>query len=142
MDKSAEAFWADFERETGEKVLAKTMGQIFLSKKDKGEWGLLVLSPTGLRFRKTPGESWFASLLRAEAKPVTRYKEDDIFIPYSSITRLARPPKRFFDFLFGSPFLSFIVETMEDGGAGRYCFSVDPKNDFFSRLEKLSRPAG
>lgn len=139
MEKSAEAFWADFERETGEKALAKTMGQIFLTKKDRGEWGLLVLSPTGLRFRKTPGESWLASLFRAESKPVSRSKEEDIFIPYRSIARLDRPPKRFFDFLFGSPFLSFVVETNEEGGAGRYCFSVDPKNDFFSLLERLSR---
>jgi len=58
-----EAFWANFEKEIGEKILSKTMGQHFSSRNHRG-MGLLVLTPSAIRFRPTPGENWFQSLFR------------------------------------------------------------------------------
>lgn len=145
MEQSVEAFWENFEKETGEKVLAKTMGQYFSSPKDRGDWGLLVLSTTTVRFRKTPGENWFASLFRASATSVPQKSEEDLVIPFASITGLKTPPKKFLDFLFGSPFLSFTIEyvkntfeAMEAAEPRTARFAVDPKNDFFTKLKETA----
>jgi len=144
MDDTAEAFWAGFEKETGEPVLARTMGQFLASSNDRGDWGLFVLSPSGLRFRKTPGENWFASLFRSSSVSVHKEKEADIVIPYAAITRLAFPPKKFLDALFGSPFLAFSVFYKEggaerDGGESEARFAIDPKSDIPARLKEFAK---
>ncbi len=134
MDESVEAFWAGFERETGEKVLCRTMGQYFPSPKDRSDWGLLVLSPTGLRFRKTPGENWFASMFKSSASAVPSRSEDDLVIPYSSISRISLPPRKFLDFLFGTPFSAFTLYYRHEGEEKEARFAADPKSDFVARL--------
>ena len=112
MENNVEAFWADFERETGEKVLARTMGQFFSSSKDRGDWGLLVLSPTGIRFRRTPGENWFASMFKTSSPPVSTKSVEDLVISYGSISSVTNPPKKFLDYLFGSPFLLMVISNI------------------------------
>lgn len=144
MDDTAEAFWAGFEKETGEPVLARTMGQYLASSKDRGDWGLFVLSPSGLRFRRTPGENWFASLFRTSSVSVPKEKEADIVIPYAAITRIAFPPRKFLDALFGSPFLAFSVfyrEARAEGGGGEIeaRFAIDPKSDIPARLKEFAK---
>jgi len=139
MEQSVEAFWENFEQETGEKVLAKTMSQRFASPKDRGDWGLLVLSPSGLRFRKTPGENWFASLFRASSPSVPGKSEQDLVIPFSSIVSISTPPKKFLDFLFGSPFQTFRVEFTKKDAREDVRFAVDPKNSFVARLKELAK---
>lgn len=139
MEQSVEAFWENFERETGEKVLAKTMSQRFPSSKDRGDWGLLVLSPTGLRFRKTPGENWFASLFRASSPSVPGKSEEDLVIPFSSIVSISSPPKKFLDFLFGSPFQSLKIEFTKNDAREDVRFAVDPKTVFFTQLRELAK---
>ncbi len=144
MDDTAEAFWAGFEKETGEPVLARTMGQYLASSKDRGDWGLFVLSPSGLRFRRTPGENWFASLFRSSSVSLPKEKEADIVIPYAAIARIVFPPKKFLDALFGSPFLAFSVFYRE-GGAERDTtesearFAIDPKSDIPARLKEFAK---
>ncbi|MDP2790979.1 MAG: hypothetical protein Q8O15_04375 [Rectinemataceae bacterium] len=134
MDESVEAFWAGFERETGEKALCRTMGQYFPSPKDRSDWGLLVLSPTGLRFRRTPGENWFASMFKASSPALSSRSEDDLVIPYPSIIRISLPPKKFLDFLFGTPFSAFTLYYHGEGGEKEARFAADPKSDIIARL--------
>jgi hypothetical protein len=141
MEETVEAFWANFEKETGEKVLAKTMGQYFSSSKDRGDWGLLVLSPTGLRFRKTPGENWFASLFKASAPLVSTRGEEDLFIPYVSIKQVVNPPRKFLDFLFGSPFLAIVISYRVDESEREARLALDPKSDFQAKLKELTQSA-
>ncbi len=137
MEESVEVFWATFEKETGEKVLARTMAQRFSSPKDRGDWGLLVISPTGLRFRPTPGQNWFASLLKASSAPVPAQANEDIFIPYTTIISLQNPGRRFFDFLFGTPFLAFDIRYNSPKGEEQIRFAVDPKSDFLTALKTM-----
>jgi hypothetical protein len=139
MEQSVEAFWENFEKETGEKVLMKTMSQRFASSKDRGDWGLLVLSPSVLRFRKTPGENWFSSLFRASSPSVPGKSEEDLVIPFSSIASISTPPKKFLDFLFGSPFQNFKVEFTKNEARENVRFAVDPKNNFVARLKELAK---
>lgn len=141
MEESVEAFWARFERETGEPVLSKTMGQYFSSPKDRGDWGLFVLSPTGLRFRKTPGQNWFASLFKAASASPVLTAEEDIFIPFASISRISRPRAKFLDKLFGTPFFGILVEFQSEGLTREARFALDPKSDIPARLaEFLKKP--
>lgn len=137
MKENIEAFWADFEKETGEKVLSRTMAQYYASPKDRGDWGLLVLSPTGLRFRPTPGQNWFSSLFKASSSSVPVKSEEDLLIPYASITCVSNPPRRFLDFLFGSPFLSLTISFSRDGREETARFAVDPKSDFPTKFQEL-----
>ncbi len=139
MEQSVEAFWENFERETGEKVLAKTMSQRFASPKDRGDWGLLVLSATGLRFRKTPGENWFASLFRASSPSVPENNDGDLVIRFSSIVSISSPPKKFLDFLFGSPFRTLRIEFTQGEAREVVRFALDPKNAFFAKLKELAK---
>jgi len=139
MDETVEAFWEKFEKQTGEKVIARTMGQYFAAPKDRGDWGLLVLSPTGIRFRKTPGENWFASLFKASAPSVSLGSEEDIFIPFASITKISNPPRKFLDFLFGTPFLAIIIAFEKNGEGQEVRFAVDPKGDFYAKLEEFTK---
>lgn len=141
MDETVEVFWANFEKQTGEKVIAKTMGQYFAAPKDRGDWGLLVLSPIGIRFRRTPGENWFASLFKASAPSVTIGSEADIFIPYASITNISNPPRKFLDFLFGTPFLAIIIAFEKNGEDQEVRFAVDPKGDFYAKLREITKKA-
>ena len=50
MQTDVEAFWTSFEQEIGDKIISKTMGQHFSSKKSQGEWGLLVLTTILFQF--------------------------------------------------------------------------------------------
>lgn len=137
MEESVEAFWAKFEEETGEKTLARTMGQLFASPKDPGTWGLLVLSPMGLRFRPTPGQNWFASIFKATPAPVSQAQEDDLFVPFASMIEVSFPSRKFLDALFGSPFLAVRIRYGEASGEKELRLGVDPKSDFVSRLQEL-----
>ena len=137
MEESVEVFWVNFDKETGEKVLDRTMAQRFSSPKDRGDWGLLVLSPTGLRFRPTPGQNWFSSLFKASSAPVPARADEDIFIPYASMLSLRNPPRKFLDFLFGTPFLAFDIRFSSPQGEEQLRFAVDPKSDFLVSLKKM-----
>ncbi|MCX7027781.1 MAG: hypothetical protein NT061_09925 [Spirochaetes bacterium] len=137
MDENIEAFWANFEKEVGEKVLEKTMGQHFPSPKGNGSWGLLVLTPSGLRFRPTPSQNWFASIFKSAPSTVPSQSEEDLLIPFSSISRLSNPPKKFLDFLFGSPFLEIHLFYQKDGREEEARFSVDPKSGFKKKLQEF-----
>jgi hypothetical protein len=136
MEPSVEAFWNEFEREIGEKVLAKTMCQRFSSPGDRGDWGLLVLSPSSIRFRKTPGENWFSSIFKASSHEAPRKLEMDLCIPLDSIHSLIKPEKKFLDFLFGSPFLSISIAYGRMDEATTIRFAVDPKSDILRMLEE------
>lgn len=141
MEESVEVFWANFEKETGEKVLARTMAQRFSSPKDRGDWGLLVLSPTGLRFRPTPGQNWFSSLFKASSAQVPSQANEDIFIPYVNIVGLQNPGRKFLDFLFGTPFLAFDIRFTSLTGEEQVRFAVDPKSDFLDSLKTMMKKA-
>ncbi|HEY9054455.1 MAG TPA: hypothetical protein VIO60_06525 [Rectinemataceae bacterium] len=134
MEQSAEEFWKAYEAEIGEPVLARTMGQSFSSRDDRGEWGLIILTPSALRFRETPGENWFASLFKASSSLNREKAKPDLSIPLSDIVSLSAPPRKFLDFLFGSPFFSILIEytALEDSRQIR--FTIDPKSDLPSLL--------
>lgn len=129
-----EVFWAQFESEIGEKIVSRTMGQHFRGKRDQGEWGLLVLTESTLRFRPTPGENWFDSLFRMATPKVPRQPADDTVIPLAAIRSLILPRKRFFDLLFSPPYLIFTLIYDADGQERSILLGADAKCDLLKQL--------
>lgn len=138
MDMSVEEFWQNYEREIGEKIISRTMAQCFVSAKDRGDWGLLVLSTSALRFRKTPGDNWFSSLFKASSTKIQDTKVEDNTIPLSAIKEITDPPKKLLDMLFGSPFKQVTVRFSELGEEKTLRFALDPKSDLLVQLKKCT----
>jgi hypothetical protein len=132
----AEDFWTTFEAETGEKVVAKTMGQCFTAPGDRGDWGLLVLTERSLRFRKVPSENWLLSLVKASSPPPSRGAAEDIVIPLPAMRKVIRPKRSLMDRLFGTPFSTFTVEYLGGDTSIQIRFSVDPKDSILTLLER------
>ena len=134
MQSEVEAFWSGFEKEIGEKILSKTMCQHFNSKKSQGEWGLLVLTESALRFRPTPGENWFQSLFKMAAPKAPQEPLEDTVLPLGSISDLELPRKRFFDFLFSPPFTVITLRYTIDGESRNLLLGIDTKAELFREL--------
>lgn len=138
MDLSVEEFWQNYEREIGEKIISRTMAQCFVSEKDRGDWGLLVLSSSALRFRKTPGDNWFSSLFKASTTRIQDTKIEDTTIPLTAIREITDPPKKLLDILFGSPFRQINVRFSEPDGERTLRFALDPKSDLLTQLKNCT----
>jgi len=134
MQTDIEAFWAHFEEEIGEKIISKTMGQYFSSQKSQGEWGLLVLTDSTIRFRPTPGENWLQSLFRLGSPKQPKEPVPDTVLPLSYITAIELPQKHFFDFLFSPPFTVFTLRYRLGDEEKILLFGADPKSDLFGKL--------
>ncbi len=129
-----EVFWANFEQEIGEKILSRTMGQHFSSHKSQGEWGLIVLTASAIRFRPTPGENWFQSLFKMAAPKVPQEPLSDIVLPLAFIKSIELPKKRFFDFLFSPPFTIFTLRYRLGDEEQSLLLGADPKSELFDKL--------
>jgi hypothetical protein len=110
------------------------MGQHFSTRKSQGEWGLLVLSETALRFRPTPGENWFDSLFRMAAPRVPKEPIADILVPLESIASIELPKKHFFDFLFSPPFTVFTLRYRIGNTEHDLLLGADSKCELFRWL--------
>jgi hypothetical protein len=85
-EKSPDDFWREYEEKTGEKVLARSLGQYVSGWEafdDSGWsalWGLIIATSGGFRFHHFPHMGWLEALSRLSsgAEPP---KEKTIFIP-------------------------------------------------------------
>ena len=77
-------FWREYEEKTGEKVLARGLGQLISGWKEfegqTGLWGLIIATSGGFRFHHFPQQSWLMALSQREAP-----KEKTFFIPKEKI---------------------------------------------------------
>ncbi|MDR1318558.1 MAG: hypothetical protein LBJ90_02960 [Treponema sp.] len=86
QDKGVDDFWRAYEEKTGEKVLAKSLGQ-YLSgwgEFDPPLWGLVIATEGGFRFHHFPQSGWLDFLMHfgpGREAP----KEKTLFIPRSRI---------------------------------------------------------
>jgi hypothetical protein len=136
-DKAAE-FWENFERETGEKVAARCLGEFFpegSSDSSQGIWGLLIVTDKALRFKATPSDNMVLGLFkRPDAKE--RKAPIDFSIPLAEIASLEAPRQGFFSRLFGSVTQTFTVGR--DGGS-LFHFEADAKSGFLEALRARIR---
>jgi hypothetical protein len=85
-EQTPEQFWREYEQQTGEKVLARSLGR-FLSGWDDFDsgplWGLLIITDRGFRFHHFPQIGWIEALTRFNAGGGP--KEKSFFIPRERI---------------------------------------------------------
>ena len=88
--KSPEEFWTEYEEKTGEKVIARSLGQYisgweeFDNPPGKPVWGLIIATSGGFRFHHFPQVNWLTALSRLGSVDDPP-KEKTIFIPGSRI---------------------------------------------------------
>jgi len=86
-EKSPDDFWREYEEKTGEKVLARSLGQYVSGWEEFGcstqLWGLIIATSGGFRFHHFPQQSWIDALTRSVGRDEP--KEKTIFIPKEKI---------------------------------------------------------
>ncbi|MCL1815250.1 MAG: hypothetical protein FWG27_05470 [Treponema sp.] len=84
---NAKKFWQDYEASTGEKVLAKSLGQYLRGWAEYSQplWGLAIATSGGFRFHHFPHEGWLMAMSRATAGGDAP-REKTFFIPRESIS--------------------------------------------------------
>lgn len=139
-EESARQYWERFEREAGERVLARTMGQLFSrpgDKSEKGDWGLAILTGTRFFFRKMRGENWLLAMFRAPSASRAAETIEDVIIPLARIASVESPKPSLMDRIFGSPQRSVILtERPLDGSAEGPVrrFTIDARSGFYEAL--------
>ncbi|MDR0524740.1 MAG: hypothetical protein LBG90_02575 [Spirochaetaceae bacterium] len=86
MAKDPKDFWQDYEKRTGEKVLAYDLGRYIRGwdALTPPLWGLLIVSSGGFRFHHFPQESWMETLSRT-ASGGDAPQEKTLFVPKERI---------------------------------------------------------
>jgi hypothetical protein len=90
-EKNPDDFWRDYEAKTGEKVLARDLGQYLSGWEEFDEkgwnalWGLLIATSGGFRFHHFPHVGWLEALSRltSGAEPP---EEKTLFVPRERIS--------------------------------------------------------
>lgn len=146
-DEAAE-FWSAFEKETGEKVLARSMGEWFRPRGseargsgDYGLWGLLILTDKSFRYKYIPSENWIMSIFKRVDKSAAKEKPVDIVVPREDIERVVAPKRGFMQRIFGPVFPRFTVFARGAAEETGYSFSVDPSAGILAALEKICAEA-
>ena len=138
-DEAAE-FWSEFEKETGEKVEARCIGQ-YLGMDDgaAGLWGLLVLTDKSFRFKYMPSDNWLSSLFKRASKSSKPRGPVEITIPRGDIAAVDVPKRDFLARLFGPAFPRLTISA-QDGT--KYLFTLDPSGGFLKAMENAISQRG
>jgi hypothetical protein len=137
-DEAAE-FWSEFEKETGEKVEARCIGEYYRTQdSSSGLWGLLVLTDKSFRFKHLPSENWISSLFKRVGRSSGPKEVVEITIPRGEIVSVNSPKRDFFARIFGPAFPRLTITGPDEK---TYLFSLDPSGGFLKALEHaISRP--
>jgi hypothetical protein len=88
-EKNPEDFWLEYEKQTGEKVLARSLGRYisgweeFDSQRWNSIWGLIIATSGGFRFHHFSQTNWLQAL--ASFGNYNAPKEKTFFIPKNNI---------------------------------------------------------
>jgi hypothetical protein len=137
-DEAAE-FWSAFEKETGEKVEARSIGEWYKGNDAQlGLWGLLVLTDKSFRFKHMPSDNWLLSLFKRAARPSEPKQPIDIVIPRGDIVAVKAPKVGFLARLIGPAFPHFSVKRRAEEGETLFVFSADPSSGLLAALIKAA----
>jgi len=81
-------FWREYEEKTGEKIIARGLGQYVSGWDEFGDsgrtplWGLIIATSGGFRFHHFPQNNWLSALFGSGGEA---QKEKTIFIPREKI---------------------------------------------------------
>jgi hypothetical protein len=112
-------FWADYEKKTGDKVLAFCLGQYVSGwdEFDRPLWGLLIATEGGFRFHHFPHEGWLQALARI-GMGGEGPKERALFLPRDRIVSAElRLETAWWRKLFSPRQPLFVIRYRGEGGA-------------------------
>jgi hypothetical protein len=135
MADEATEFWNAFEKETGEKVEARSLGEWYESEGGAGLWGLLILTDKSFRFRHMPSDNWMTSLFKRVGNSPKRERVD-ICISRENLVSFDSPKRGFLAKLLGPAFPRVCIASRGETGESRYSFSVDPSTGLIAALER------
>ena len=132
---SADDFWREFESKSGEKVLAKTMGQYlsgweeFKGSQGTPMWGIVIATTGGFRFHHFPRHNWLDALLGSGALQADR--EQTLFIPRGRIisASIKKETKWWKKLLSPSPAILIIQYRREDGTENKLLIQTEFKTE-------------
>jgi len=120
---SPEDFWREYEEKTGEKVLARGMGQYvsgwdeFDSPPGNPIWGLIIATSGGFRFHHFPQANWLTALSQFGSGGEAP-KEKTIFIPGNAIlSAVLRKETKWYKRIFSSIPPHLIIRYRDQSGA-------------------------
>ncbi len=132
---NAERFWSDFEADTGEKVVARSMGIWHEAGNPKGLWGIAILTDKSFRYKYLPSRSLVLGLFRQPNGTEQEREEVDIVAPLEKIESLREEERGFLARLFLGPFRRIELSWREAEGELRTeSFSVDPSGGIAGKL--------
>jgi len=123
QNKSPEDFWREYEEQTGEKVIARSLGQ-YVSGWDEFDnpptaplWGLIVATSGGFRFHHFPQANWVSNIIRlGSANDSPEGKA--IFIPSDRIvSAVLHRETRWYRKIFLPSVPRLVIRYRDDNGA-------------------------
>ena len=125
QDKSPEDFWREYEEQTGEKILARSLGRYVSGWEDFDNlsgglmWGLIVATSGGFRFHHFPQANWLNNIIRlgsANDPP----REKTIFIPSGRIvSAVLHKETKWYRRIFLSDVPRLVICYRDESGAER-----------------------
>jgi hypothetical protein len=84
---SPEEFWAEVERERGERVIKYSLGQYLGGWEDMmaPRWGLVYVTDSAICFRTFPQRNWFSALMGAGGGASEKSQEMELCLPRADI---------------------------------------------------------
>jgi len=133
--KDPDDFWREYEEKTGEKVLARTMGQYYSGWDEFGHnndsplWGLAIVTSGGFRFHHFPQQNWLGTLFGSVSSEAA--KEKTLFIPRERIiTAVLHKETNWWKKLFGpAPAVMIIKYRGEDESEKNLVIKTEFKTD-------------
>jgi len=118
-EKEPDNFWQEYEENTGEKVLARSLGKYmsgweeFDSKGWNSIWGLIIATSGGFRFHHFPQQSWLTAMVNFSSREAP--KEKTIFVQKERIlsARIIKESKWWKKFF--SPTPPHLIVNYRDG---------------------------
>ncbi len=142
MADGVEEFWRAFEKETGEKVEARSEGQWFRVLEDNtrpegwGIWGLLILTDKSFRFRYVR-ETCESAMIRNAVVPFEPKDPAEFTVSREDIVSVCSMKRGFFKRFVRSGFSRCSVVARGKSGEKTYLFSADPSSGLIAALEKV-----
>jgi len=121
-NKSPEDFWREYEEQTGEKIIARSLGQYvsgwgeFDNPPGDPLWGLIVASTGGFRFHHYPQASWLSNIIRMGSANGSS-REKTIFIPSERIvSAVLNKETKWYRKLFFSSVPRLVIRYRDESG--------------------------
>jgi hypothetical protein len=142
-------FWQEYEEKTGEKVIARSLGQYvsgweeFAPPPDRPPgnplWGLLIATSGGFRFHHFPQVSWITALTNLGSRDTP--KEKTIFIPGDNIiSAVLHKETKWYRKIFASATPRLVIRYRDESGTERdLLLNADHQADGVAEALSLNR---